>query len=375
MSNPKIVIKPANPFMPSFGRYPKILLDQQLELNDYLGRLLGNDAKYQTSLVAGARGTGKTVFLLNVQQTIKQFDQWIFIRLNSQENLLFQLLHSLQLHAGITLAELFKNIQGINVMGTGITLRSLVNSSEIDYHYYLTKLLDSFAKQGKHILVGIDEVPISDNSRAFASEYQTLIGEEQPIALLMTGLPSQISELQNDDALTFLLRSHKVKLKALDEISVTDQFQKAFQYGKREINVTELDTLTQAVHGYAYAFQTVGYYAWRFSEQSLRIDDNVVKKTIEMTKRDLFHNAYERMYRDISTNDRQFVKIMANEPTDSVSISTITKKFDKPKNYVSVYRARLLDDQLIKAPRRGYVEFSLPFFKTFIKERESNYLD
>ncbi|WP_076459132.1 hypothetical protein [Limosilactobacillus caccae] len=371
----KIDILPANPFMPSFGRYPKILLDQQENLNDYLGRLLGDDAKYQTSLVYGARGTGKTVFLLNVQQTIKQFDNWLFIRLNNgQGNLLFQLLHALQLSTGVTLSELFKNIQGVNVMGNGITLRSLLTSGEIDYHYYLTKLLARLANKGKHVLIGIDEIAINDDIRAFASEYQTLIGENYPLALLMTGLPSRISEVQNDKMLTFLLRSHRIHLATLDELSVTDTFAEAFRRGNRKIDVPEIDALANAVAGYAYAFQTVGYYAWRYSEESLVIDQAVVDKAIASSKKDLFRNAYERMYNDISKTDRLFLRAMAESPSAEIATQWIAKKLGKNKSYISVYRARLLEDQLIIAPQRGYVQFNLPFFKDFILEHGSLYM-
>lgn len=35
-----IKIAKPNPFMPNFGRYPKILLDQQGKLNDYLVMML-----------------------------------------------------------------------------------------------------------------------------------------------------------------------------------------------------------------------------------------------------------------------------------------------------------------------------------------------
>lgn len=372
----QIRIFPYNPFMPSFGRIPNIFIHRVNNLNDYLGRLLGGDAKYQTSLVYGARGTGKTVFLLNVQQTLKQYDNWIFIRLNNgQGNLLFQLMHSLQLLSGISLADLFKKVQGINVMGNGVSLRSLQESTDIDYHYYLDKLLDKFAEKGQHILVGIDEISIDDDVRAFASEYQTLIGEDLPINLIMTGLPSRVSEVQNDKTLTFLLRSHRIILASLDSISVTDQFAAAFKKGHREFDLTELNTLADAVDGYAYAFQTVGYYAWRYSEESLKIGHDVVKRAIQSTKKDLYRNAYERMYVDISKTDREFLKVMARSANKDVSIQWIADQMGKTKNYVSVYRARLLEDQLIDSPHRGYVQFHWPFFGDFVLDYEAKHLE
>ena len=55
-------------------------------------------------------------------------------------------------------------------------------------------------------------------------------------------------------------------------------------------------------------------------------------------------------------------------------ISYIVDELKKSKNYISVYRARLLDDQLIYAPERGYVSFTLPFFSDFIRWYKENHL-
>jgi hypothetical protein len=43
-------------------------------------------------------------------------------------------------------------------------------------------------------------------------------------------LPSRISEVQNDDTLTFLLRSNRVYLSPLDEATIASSYEKAFIY-------------------------------------------------------------------------------------------------------------------------------------------------
>lgn len=138
MDNKKMI----NPFMPSFGRFPKIVIDQQETLTDYLTGLQLHDAKYQTSLVYGTRGSGKTVFLLNVQKTLEELNNWYFIRLNNgQGNLLFQLLHGLQRITKVSLIDLLKQINGINIMGNGISFQSLEKAGQIDYDDSLPVLL------------------------------------------------------------------------------------------------------------------------------------------------------------------------------------------------------------------------------------------
>lgn len=190
----------------------------------------------------------------------------------------------------------------------------------------------------------------------------------------MTGLPSRISEVQNDDTLTFLLRSNRVYLSPLDQVSISNSYETAFKRGQREIDYGVLDQLTKAVKGYAYAFQTIGYYAWRYSQTDLQINDEVLDKTLASSKVDLFRNAYEKMYLDLSNTDRAFIEAMIQSKSSLVSMKQLQDILHKPINYISVYRARLLDAQLINSPQRGFVQLSLPFFAEFVKKYKQEHL-
>lgn len=190
----------------------------------------------------------------------------------------------------------------------------------------------------------------------------------------MTGLPSRISEVQYDNTLTFLLRSNRVYLSPLDKKTIANSYEKAFTKGKREIDFMVLDEMSRAVKGYAYAFQTIGYYAWRFSRELLQLNEEVLKQTIRAAKKDLFRNAYERMYMDLSKNDRDFIEAIIKAGTDRVTTKQLQDILNKPINYISVYRARLLDDQLITSPQRGVVQLALPFFAGFVEKSNLEHL-
>lgn len=190
----------------------------------------------------------------------------------------------------------------------------------------------------------------------------------------MTGLPSRISEVQYDNTLTFLLRSNRVYLSPLDKKTIANSYEKAFTKGKREIDFMVLDEMSRAVKGYAYAFQTIGYYAWRFSRELLQLNEEVWKQTIRAAKKDLFRNAYERMYMDLSKNDRDFIEAIIKAGTDRVTTKQLQDILNKPINYISVYRARLLDDQLITSPQRGVVQLALPFFAEFVEKSNLEHL-
>lgn len=49
-------------------------------------------------------------------------------------------------------------------------------------------------------------------------------------------------------------------------------------------------------------------------------------------------------------------------------VSYLKEKLNKEKNYISVYRKRLIDDQIIIAAAHGKLGFTLPYFKEFVNE-------
>lgn len=177
-----------------------------------------------------------------------------------------------------------------------------------------------------------------------------------------------------NNTLTFLLCSNRVYLSPLDEKTIANSYEKAFTKGKREIDFMVLDEMSRAVKGYAYAFQMIGYYAWRFSRELLQLNEEVLKQTIRAAKKDLFRNAYERMYMDLSKTDRDFIEAIIKAGTDRVTTKQLQDILNKPINYISVYRARLLDDQLITSPQRGVVQLALPFFAEFVEKSNLEHL-
>ncbi|WP_054653437.1 hypothetical protein [Limosilactobacillus equigenerosi] len=67
--------------------------------------------------------------------------------------------------------------------------------------------MDLLQHKGYRLLVTIDEVTNSQSMREFTAAFQILVRQEAPIFLLMTGLYENISDLQNEDSLTFFISS------------------------------------------------------------------------------------------------------------------------------------------------------------------------
>ena len=232
-------------------------------------------------------------------------------------------------------------------------------------------MLKVLKSHGQSLLIAIDEVKETPEIVNLASIYQIMVLKKYPINIMMTGLPKNVSELQNNDVLTFLLRSGRVPLGPLDLFDIKYRYQKAFERGNKEIDNSTLMKMTKLTKGYAYAFQDLGYYVWQNSAD--KVTDQSIEKSISSFKNDLFRNAYTKIISELSPIDRKFLSIMAHNPKNIVNISDIRHQMKKSPNYVSQYRQRLIDSQVIVDAGYGKVAFSLPFMKDFLLEAEELY--
>lgn len=60
---------------------------------------------------------------------------------------------------------------------------------------------------------------------------------------------------------------------------------------------------------------------------------------------------------------------MATINQSKIKAKSIGEVMNKPANYISVYRKKLIDDQIIKSAGYGYVSFILPFFDKYVKDQ------
>lgn len=298
----------------------------------------------QIYFVYGMRGCGKTVLLTAINKSVSKKENWVVINTVSTGNIEFQIASYIQYR--------FSN---------------LVNDRDVT----LESVLEKLKSQNIHLLVTLDEVSSTPEIRNFASIYQLMVREEFNISLIMTGLPEQVSELQNDKVLTFLLRSKRITLSPLNKLDVKYRYREVFKKANREISENVLNRMTLLTNGYAYAFQLLGYLLWQTEDKE--ITDKVIDSILDEYKEELYRNVYGKIYSGLSTIDREFVDAMTESEDNQTSIKIVEEKMGKPHNYVSIYRRRLLDDQIIISPNRGYVSFTLPFFKDFVIENGMMY--
>lgn len=361
-----------NPFNPSFGRVPPIFLGREAQLDAVVSGLESPNSPYQTTLVYGQRGVGKTAFLADVCNSLSDDPAWIVANLPSSGNLLQGLAQQIVAKSPHDLRKVLDSLEGVTVSAFGVQVGyDRQNLLGTDYQTVLERLLGRLRDKGTSVLVAIDEVTASEDIRTFASVYQILMREGLSIALIMTGLPKNVSELQNDKVLTFLLRSARAVLPPLDLVSVKMSYKSTFASGGRQVGEETLDQMARCTQGYAYAFQLLGYLLWETGEK--KVGRDTLESVLDPYREQLYRNAYAKIYEGLSPMDQKFLLAMAQDKEATVSMRAISERMGKPASYLSNYRRRLMDDEVIVAAGRGSVRFALPFFDQYVKERSVLY--
>lgn len=364
-----------NPFNPSFGKVPEIFLGRSGILKKIVQGLENYNSPYQTTMIYGVRGVGKTSLLTDVAHTMKKKENWIVVNLIPNVNLMSNLMESIYQQATSEVKKVLDRIDGVKLSAfkEAVDIEFHKSSYKFTTQVMLESVLKKLKAQGIHLLVTIDEAASTEEIKNFAALYQVMIREEYWISLIMTGLPEQISELQNDKVLTFLLRSKKIKLDPLKAMDIKYRYKRVFTQANRKLSDDLATKMTLLTNGYAYAFQLLGYLVWE-SENSV-ITEETLKSILDEYKEELYSNVYSKIYTELSSMDRKFIDAMIkfiSEKQDNrgrqIPIAYIEKELGKPHNYVVNYRHRLLEDQVIEAPQRGSVQFTLPFFKEFVED-------
>jgi hypothetical protein len=215
-------------------------------------------------------------------------------------------------------------------------------------------MLEIVRKKGKKVLIAIDEVVSDDNMKIFSNTFQLLLRKNLPVFLLMTGLYENISDLQNEKNVTFLLRTPKLELEPLNMIMMADCYRK-------QLKITESEALQMAelTKGYPFAFQVLGYLCYEnhdsYQEELVRFDYY------------LSEYVYNKLWSELSEKDRLLTVAIKNSDQSTENIMALS---GMKKNELSVYRDRLIKKGLVVGKTRGQLTFALPRFENFIETRE-----
>lgn len=339
-----------NPYSLVFGKEPAEHISRLAQSSTVIDSFLGNSDDQQIYLITGIRGSGKTVFMTDMQKRFRSEEDWIVTELNPEKDLLTAL--AAKLSSENSLAAIFKTAK-INLSFWGLGLEVSGAAPITDIEVAISRMLTTLRSHNKKLLITIDEVTSNQYIREFAAAFQILIRQDLPVYLLMTGLYENINKLQNEDSLTFLYRAPRINLEALNMTSIASNYSKNLNLDHE----TAMD-MALCTKGYSFAFQVLGYLTWENSGD--------YKAVLPEFRQYLDEFVYDKIWSELSARDKKILDAISR--VDSGKIEEIRALMGIETNEFNPYRKRLINRGLINGSERGYVKLVLPMFREYIRD-------
>lgn len=342
-----------NPFNPTFGDVPKILIDNDPKTTD-IYKLVQQSPFARSFFITGVRGSGKTVLLSHLTKMFQQDAACYCIDLLNNDEILTSLAQQLYDQTHSPAAKFFDELGSISI--GGFSVERHFNKSSLALT--IDKMMAEIQAKHHYVVITIDEVSNSESIRDFAQLFSALKRKQYPIYVIMTSLPELVLDIQNDDKLTFLLRSDKIVMTPLQKAEMISTYAQVFNCS------TQLASkLAQATAGYSYAFQLLGYLLFEHCQgKTPTIHD--YQAVFPQYQLYLFDNAYQKIFASLSEMDRRYlIAIQGNQ-----KLQTVCEIMEKDKIYVSQYRRRAIERGLVLPSGRGFVKYTLPCFDQYVSE-------
>jgi len=357
-----------NPFRASFGAVPPFLAGRDLVLDDFEAALdHGPGAEGRATLVMGARGTGKTVLLTEMEAIARDHD-WQVVSLHTSAG---SLLEEARTQAVEILRDLDPEATRFRATGGSVGSIASLHGEVVDQYgapalspastlSRLTTLLG--ADTG--LLFTLDEVQSVDleHLAAFAQIYQDLVRAEQNVAFVGAGVGAGVRTLLDSPKTTFLRRARRVEIGMVDLGSAAAAIQATVAATEKSIDVAAAVRAAEISCGYPYLIQYVGAQTWAHAGDADEILLEDAEGAREGAIAQMATNVIEPALRSLAARKREYLEAMLLDDGPS-AVADIAARLGVAAGYQSVYRERLLDDELIRPGERGTVEFALPYLR------------
>jgi len=360
-----------NPFNPSFGVRPEQFLGRDDIIDSFTDAITNKNSPWRSTLLIGVRGSGKTAILSQIHSKVMDKDTYI-VSVSPESGFLDNVLGQLHKQISKSKQKSLPRLKSIS-FSYGVSL-SLEKSNDAPgftktFRYQLTEMLDIVKKSGKDVVFLVDECQKHNaDLRTFIGTYQHLIREEYPVCLVVAGLPEVVSDILNDDVLTFFRRANQVSLRNVGISLVSQEYKNVFLNVYKEISESLLEKAAGSTFGYPYLIQLVGYYLWENIGNDY-CGDLLAQVLVEAKDR-LFQNVHQLVYDKLSPKDKEFLFAMTEDDGHS-SNKDILIRLAKDKSYVSMYRARLMARGIIVSKGYGTLGYAYPYMRDFLIEKRN----
>lgn len=360
-----------NPFTPSFGKIPPFMAGRAELVGDMLRAFdSGVGDPNLSSILVGSRGTGKTALLFYLSAEASSRG-WVCANVAAVPGMLEDILErAKEASAHLREPEGGAKLTGINV-GQALGLEwEREPEAKGNWRTRMNRLLDELNGQGVGLLITVDEVRVELGEMVqLASTYQHFVGENRKVALLMAGLPGKVSSLLRNDSVSFLRRACRFTLGRIADSEIEDALRKTVEEGGRRIGSGALAKAVDAIGGFPYMMQLVGFRMWGRHPENEAVSEADAEAGVALARRDLKERVLDATYYDLSRGDVRFLRAMLEDGGES-RLADIASRLGEGSNYTSTYKKRLVEQGVIGERGHGIVGFDLPWFEEYLRDRQ-----
>lgn len=357
----------SNPFSPVFGKDPAYFAGREQIISDMTSAFKAGGADPNlSSIFVGARGTGKTALLSRLTTEAQQLG-WITASVTAIPGMLEDILQRISEQSAHLLDKASsKKVTSIELAHIGSISWENMPEEELNWRSKMNALLDQLKDTSAGVLITVDEVdPSLEEMVRLAVTYQHFIRENRNVALLMAGLPHNVSLLLSGQSTSFLRRAFRHDLSSIPSSDIEDAFRITFQQNGKKIDEEALSMAIDAIGGFPFMFQLVGYRTWNAACDSDFVEREHIETGVRLAKSDFRRQILDATYSELSENDIDFLKAMLIDEEKSIA-ADIASRLGKPSGHVSTYKKRLLEAGVIEEGIRGSLHFSLPGFRDYL---------
>lgn len=367
-----------NLFKPSFGTYPHLLVGRDELLDEFEDTFDGNlDPAGLTVLLSGQRGMGKTVLLDSYQKAAANAG-WLVIAESSSSGLLDRLardhLPRLLQRSSDKPPARFESLNGaIGPVGAG---GSWVDRypAESTLRSQVAELTDSLQPSGRGLLITVDEVQAADieDLRKIGEIIQHGRREERLLAFAAAGLSTPIEKLLDHPGATFLRRAEHHVVGRVSRADVRTSLAGTIADSGHEIDASALDLAADAIDGYPFLIQLVGYHSLKAHRTSAPVSRDEVEAGVKAARRRLGRHIHTPALRPLSGVDRTYLLAMAQDDAGPSRTAKVAERMGVDPTYAGQYRRRLIRDGIIEPAGHGLVRFTIPYTAEHLREHAAH---
>ena len=339
----------SNPFSPITGVVPGSFAGRDLLIRNLTEALQSPDPSIELlGALIGPTGSGKTSFL-NHAESIAREGSWLTGLVTCSDHLIDDAFDLLAKQA--------------ESKGIDLSLDDTANC-----RLRLSLYAERAQEAGLGLFLAVDDVYGECEALLELSDAVShVVSKGGRVAYLVSGESYAFDAVAQRHGCSFLGSLPRNVLDAIDSDAVSEYLNALIKASGRSISPNSLSLAADATGGYALMIQLVGYHIWRQHPDQERISRDDVRSGIDLASRDFYDRAIRRTLLDLSDKDRAFLQAMAQADGPS-KMSDVASSLGVSTGYARMYKKRLADRGLVYSPRRGYVDYVLPFVREQIAD-------